>query len=57
MLSHPNIVQFYGACLQYPHLAIVMEYLDLGSLDKILKFHAKKLNYDIVLKFALDIGN
>ncbi|GFR93706.1 serine/threonine-protein kinase CTR1 [Elysia marginata] len=30
-LDHPNIVKFYGPCLERPNLAIFMEYMD-GSL-------------------------
>lgn len=31
-LDHPYIVKFYGACLESPNLAIVMEFLPDGSL-------------------------
>lgn len=31
-LNHPNIVQFYGACVEAPNMAIVMELMLEGSL-------------------------
>jgi len=35
-LRHPSVVLFMGACIRPPHLAIVMEYLSLGSLYNVL---------------------
>jgi len=35
-LLHPNVVQFYGACMERGHYAIVMEYVGKGSLYNIL---------------------
>ncbi|XP_055882696.1 eukaryotic translation initiation factor 2-alpha kinase 1-like isoform X2 [Biomphalaria glabrata] len=29
-LDHANIVQFLGACIEFPHLAIIMEYMDIS---------------------------
>ena len=33
---HPNVVKFYGACFEWPNLAIVMEYFPLKSLQEVL---------------------
>jgi serine/threonine protein kinase len=37
MMSHPNIVQFYGICLRPPQMASVMEYCVRGDLYHSLK--------------------
>ena len=34
-LDHPNIVKFYGPCLEKPKLAIVMEYMDCSLYDSL----------------------
>ncbi|ELR15776.1 Protein kinase [Acanthamoeba castellanii str. Neff] len=35
-LRHPNVVMFMAACTRPPHLAIVMEYMALGSVFELL---------------------
>lgn len=35
-LKHPNIVQFLGACTEYPNLAIVTQFMPRGSLFNLL---------------------
>ena len=36
MLKHPNVVQFLGACTNYPDLAIVTQFMPRGSLFSLL---------------------
>jgi len=40
-IRHPNIIMFYGACLDKDHYALIMEYMSLGSLHQVL--HQLKL--------------
>jgi serine/threonine protein kinase len=35
-LRHPNVVLFMGACTKPPRMAIVMEFMALGSLFDVL---------------------
>eukprot|EP01119_Soliformovum_irregulare_P024948 TRINITY_DN9083_c0_g1_i1.p1 TRINITY_DN9083_c0_g1~~TRINITY_DN9083_c0_g1_i1.p1 ORF type:complete len:738 (-),score=215.19 TRINITY_DN9083_c0_g1_i1:14-1966(-) len=56
MLDHKNIVKFIGACMDYPHLCIVMEYVPLQGLDIVLQERRNKINWIMTLKFALDIA-
>ena len=35
-LKHPNIVQFLGACTDYPNLSIVTQFMPRGSLFSLL---------------------
>jgi TPR repeat protein/serine/threonine protein kinase len=51
-LSHPRIVRLFGITKE-PH-ALVMEYMPLGSLDKVLR--QQKLSYQQKLRIALDIA-
>jgi serine/threonine protein kinase len=42
-LTHPNIVKFYGCYLKYPHMGILMEYCENGSLrDRLIKRYCDK---------------
>ncbi|GBP40056.1 Mitogen-activated protein kinase kinase kinase 7 [Eumeta japonica] len=40
-VSHPNIVKLYGACTQGPHVCLVLEYAEGGSLYNVLHNHPK----------------
>ncbi|XP_047525956.1 mitogen-activated protein kinase kinase kinase 7 [Pieris napi] len=40
-VSHPNIVQLYGACTQGAHVCLVMEYAEGGSLYNVLHVRPK----------------
>jgi len=40
-IRHPNIIVFYGACIEKDHYALIMEYMSLGSLYQVL--HKQKL--------------
>lgn len=42
-LRHACIVQFFGACIEPPNLAIVMEYMPEGSLSDIIHIEAIQL--------------
>eukprot|EP00825_Cyclidium_porcatum_P024929 TRINITY_DN27247_c0_g1_i1.p1 TRINITY_DN27247_c0_g1~~TRINITY_DN27247_c0_g1_i1.p1 ORF type:complete len:343 (-),score=44.88 TRINITY_DN27247_c0_g1_i1:275-1303(-) len=53
-LRHPNIVTFYGACLQQPNFCIVMEYCELGSLQSFLRAKDRKLSWVQQKSLALD---
>ncbi|XP_058060446.1 mitogen-activated protein kinase kinase kinase 7 [Anopheles bellator] len=35
-VAHPNIIELYGACTEKPHVCLVMEYAEGGSLHKVL---------------------
>lgn len=54
-LSHPNIVQFYGACIVPPNLAIVMELMPDGSLyDNLHYSETAQFGDDVKDRFILD---
>jgi len=53
-LSHPNVLQFLGACTQKPNIAIVMEYMPRGSLFKILHDHSTKLDMNMIRRMMMD---
>ena len=53
-LKHPCIVSLYGVCIEYPNLALVMEYLELGSLGKVLRGATSVLPWDLRIKIAFD---
>ena len=42
-LCHPAIVTFYGACVEAPNLAIVMEFMPKGSLYDVLHIESYQL--------------
>ncbi|XP_010279135.1 PREDICTED: serine/threonine-protein kinase EDR1-like isoform X2 [Nelumbo nucifera] len=56
-LRHPNVILFLGACTKPPHLSMVTEYMELGSLYYLI--HAsgqkKKLTWRRRLKMLRDI--
>lgn len=58
-LRHPNVVSFLGACYEEPHLCIVCELCDNGSLwDLIKKTRAQKKRFSTrkVLEFGLQMA-
>lgn len=58
-LHHPNIVLFLGACLETPHLCLVLEHCVHGSLHEFLRSehkHRIKINMSLVYRFAVDIA-
>ncbi|CAD7940788.1 unnamed protein product [Amoebophrya sp. A120] len=42
-LRHPRLVKFIGACLDYPHLSIITEFMPGGSLHALLHINKVKL--------------
>ena len=53
--AHPNIVKFIGACLEYPNLCLVLEYLPLGDLLSWMRDSKKKLSKDLMFRFISDL--
>ncbi|MEA2097023.1 MAG: protein kinase, partial [Candidatus Cloacimonadota bacterium] len=53
-LRHPNIVEFYGVCLE-PECCIVMEYMTSGSLHKLLHSD-EEITWELRERIALDIA-
>lgn len=59
MLRHKNIVNVYGACLEKPRLAIVMEFCAGGRLtDWIIqkKLQSNTAKYSMLLQIAQGIS-
>jgi tRNA A-37 threonylcarbamoyl transferase component Bud32 len=54
LLNHPNIVKCLGGCAQRPHLCIVTEYCNGGSLHDLL--HIKKVNLSSQQQIAFALG-
>lgn len=54
-LSHPNIVDCLGVCTQFPHLALVLEYLPLKDLRNIIDNNPKQLEIEFILRISIDI--
>lgn len=52
-VRHPNIVTFYGVCLNEEWLALIMEYMPLGSLYQLLHKEKVKLLWSDRLSIAL----
>jgi serine/threonine protein kinase/Ran GTPase-activating protein (RanGAP) involved in mRNA processing and transport len=54
---HPNIVQFYGVCMEPQHNAIIMEHVAKGSLYDVLHNEEEQLPWvPVRWQIALDIG-
>ncbi|GFS20060.1 serine/threonine-protein kinase CTR1 [Elysia marginata] len=49
-LDHPNIVKFFGPCLERPNLAIVMEYMDASLWDSL---HVKEVDFPLIDKLFI----
>ncbi|XP_072540018.1 protein kinase Npk [Salminus brasiliensis] len=57
VLSHKNIIQFYGAILEEPNYAIVTEYANGGSLYEYLsRPDSEEMDMGQVMTWALDIA-
>ncbi len=52
--NHPNIVRLFGICMEEGKLALIMEYLEKGSLDKFLE--KNDLPWPRRYSIAADIG-
>lgn len=55
-LHHPNIVVFLGACLDMQNLALVLEFLERGSMHDFLKNENQKIDMAMLHHFATDIA-
>ncbi|XP_062972449.1 mitogen-activated protein kinase kinase kinase 20 isoform X1 [Elgaria multicarinata webbii] len=57
VLSHRNIIQFYGAVIEPPNYGIVTEYASAGSLyDYINSNRSEEMDMDHVMTWATDIA-
>ncbi|WOK95654.1 serine/threonine-protein kinase EDR1 isoform X1 [Canna indica] len=56
-LRHPNVILFLGACMKPPHLSMVTEYMEMGSLYYLIHMSGqkKKLTWRKRLKMLRDI--
>ncbi|KAF9619162.1 hypothetical protein IFM89_005176 [Coptis chinensis] len=56
-LRHPNVILFLGACTQPPHLSMVTEYMEMGSLYYLIHMSGqkKRLSWRRRLKMLRDI--
>ncbi|XP_038985117.1 serine/threonine-protein kinase EDR1-like [Phoenix dactylifera] len=56
-LRHPNVILFLGACMRPPHLSMVTEYMEMGSLYYLIHSSGqkKKLSWRRRLKMLRDI--
>ncbi|XP_067405329.1 mitogen-activated protein kinase kinase kinase 20 isoform X1 [Emydura macquarii macquarii] len=57
VLSHKNIIQFYGAIIEPPNYGIVTEYASVGSLyDYINSNRSEEMDMDHIMTWATDIA-
>uniref|UniRef100_A0ACB8G0R7 Uncharacterized protein n=1 Tax=Sphaerodactylus townsendi TaxID=933632 RepID=A0ACB8G0R7_9SAUR len=57
VLSHRNIIQFYGAVIEPPNYGIVTEYASAGSLyDYINSNRSEEMDMDHIMTWAIDIA-
>lgn len=56
-LRHPNVILFLGACITPPHLSMVTEYMEMGSLYYLIHLseHRKNMSWRKRLKMLKDI--
>ncbi|KAK2188173.1 hypothetical protein NP493_142g02029 [Ridgeia piscesae] len=56
VLSHRNIIQFYGAVTTQPNYCLVTEYAANGSVYSFLQHAGRHLVFDEILCWAKDIA-
>lgn len=57
MKTHQNVVQLFGICLDSRHpIGIVTEYLELGSLNRLLANKTIQLDFIRIITIARDIA-
>nr|XP_020452008.1 mitogen-activated protein kinase kinase kinase MLT [Monopterus albus] len=57
VLSHRNIIQFYGAIVEAPNYGIVTEYASGGSLyDYLSSVESEKMDIGQIMTWAIEIG-
>ncbi|KAL3821412.1 hypothetical protein ACJIZ3_007317 [Penstemon smallii] len=56
-LRHPNVILFLGACIKPPHLSMITEYMEMGSLYYLIHLSGqkKKLSGRRKIKMLRDI--
>ncbi|WJZ96539.1 hypothetical protein VitviT2T_015215 [Vitis vinifera] len=56
-LRHPNVILFLGACMKPPHLSMITEYMEMGSLHYVIHGSGQKriLSWRRRLKMLCDI--
>ncbi|KAL6062069.1 protein kinase [Balamuthia mandrillaris] len=54
-LRHENVVSFYGACIQPPHICIVSEYLQRKSLRSVLMDERVELPMHLRVSMMIDL--
>ncbi|CAC5406501.1 Guanylate cyclase 32E,Guanylate cyclase soluble subunit beta-2,Head-specific guanylate cyclase,Retinal guanylyl cyclase 2,Heat-stable enterotoxin receptor,Olfactory guanylyl cyclase GC-D,Atrial natriuretic peptide receptor 2,Receptor-type guanylate cyclase gcy-28,Speract receptor,Receptor-type guanylate cyclase gcy-13,Soluble guanylate cyclase gcy-31,Soluble guanylate cyclase gcy-36,Receptor-type guanylate cyclase gcy-21,Soluble guanylate cyclase 89Db,Soluble guanylate cyclase 88E,Guanylate cyclase 2G,Rece len=54
-LRHNNLVQFVGACLEYPNVCLLTEVTPKGSLEDLLSNDTVKLGWDFKFSLLKDI--
>ena len=55
-LRHPNIVLFFGACLQPPRVGIVLEFCEHGTLAEYMQKQRGRIPMERKLQILLDIA-
>ncbi|KAK0605610.1 hypothetical protein LWI29_028750 [Acer saccharum] len=54
---HPNIISLFGYCREDKNLALVYEFMEMGSLDNhLFRGNVPSLSWDIRLKIAIGAG-
>nr|XP_015202921.1 PREDICTED: guanylate cyclase 2G-like [Lepisosteus oculatus] len=56
-LKHENLVQFFGVCIEPPHVCIITQYCRKGSIKDVLRNSDIELDWMFKLSFAYDIVN
>ncbi|GMH77445.1 hypothetical protein TrVE_jg14035 [Triparma verrucosa] len=55
-LHHPNIVLFYGACVEVPNVCLVMEYLAINLYDLLHTRSKSQIHFFVLHRFACDVA-
>ncbi len=55
-LSHENVNQFVGACVDAPNICVLMLYASKGSLQDVLQNENINLSMDFKISFAADVA-
>jgi serine/threonine-protein kinase CTR1 len=55
-LEHPNVIQFFGACLRLPNLCMIVELAEFGDLHRFLKSNFQEISWREKLIMSLDVA-
>ena len=55
-LHHPNIVLFYGACVEVPNICLVMEFLNINLYDLLHTGHRSQIQFYQLHRFGCDVA-